>query len=164
MPFSRLVRLPLRLAAALAVIFGMSLGTASMAAAAPVSCASPASPNDIQVADEASCGAMASEGGVARASAVESGTAVSVASDAGSLTRTRATGTGTALAAAETGGQAHAVALGGGIARARAIGGATTLAWAGWGSGATVDEFGVQCVGPFSLALNLGTGAFCALG
>ena len=42
--------------------------------------------------------------------------------------------------------------------------GATTVAVAGWGSGATAEAAGVDCVGPLSMALNLKTGQFCMLG
>jgi hypothetical protein len=138
------------------------LGTGT-AAAAPVSCVSPPSANDIRVDGTASCGATSTGPGVANAGAAESGTAVSVTDGPGATT-TYANGFGTALGASKNAGNAYAWALGGGIAHSWADEGATTVAVAGWGSGATAEAAGVDCVGPLSMALNLKTGQFCMLG
>ncbi|WP_072807176.1 DUF6764 family protein [Rhodococcoides yunnanense] len=135
---------------------------AGTAAAAPVSCVSPPSANDIRVDGTASCGATSTGPGVADAGAAESGTAVSVTDGTGAAT-TYANGYGTALGASKNAGTAYAWALGGGIAHSWADG-ATTVAIAGWGSGATAEAAGVDCVGPLSLALNLTSGQFCVLG
>lgn len=137
------------------------LGTGT-AAAAPVTCMSPPSENEILVSDTASCGATA-EGAFARAHAEDSGTAVSVAESAGAA-ESHATGYGTALSAARDGGRAWAYALGGGLSHSWAQGPANTLSIAGWGSGATADTTGVTCVGPQSFAVNTGTGQWCAVG
>ncbi|MDJ0396522.1 hypothetical protein QMK17_24790 [Rhodococcus sp. G-MC3] len=134
-----------------------------VASAAPVTCVSPPSANDIQVDGVASCGATAADTSHAAATATESGTAVSVA-ETGGTTSTLATGYGTALGASRAGGTAYAGAIGGGIAHSWAENGATTIAIAGWGSGATAEPGGVNCVGTMSLALNFASGQFCALG
>lgn len=144
--------------AAVGAVFGTTV-----ASAAPVSCVSPPSDNDIRVDGTASCGATSAGPGVASAGAADSGTAVSVADGSGATT-TYATGFGTALGASKNAGTAYAWALGGGIAHSWADNGATTVAIAGWGSGATSDAAGVDCVGPLSLALNLSNGQFCVLG
>lgn len=138
------------------------IGT-GVASAAPVTCVSPPSANDIQIDGTASCGATALDTARASASATDSGTAVSVAESAGN-TSTLATGYGTALGASRAGGTAYAGALGGGIAHSWADNGGTTIAIAGWGSGATAEAAGVDCVGQWSLALNLASGQFCAFG
>ncbi len=143
---------------AAAGIFGTGV-----ASAAPVNCVSPPSANDIRVDGVASCGATALDVSRSSASATDSGTAVSISQDNG-RTSTYATGFGTALGASRTGGTAYAGAIGGGIARSLAENGATTIAIAGWGSGATAGSAGVDCVGTMSLALNLATRQFCALG
>ncbi|MBY4128621.1 hypothetical protein HQO83_09485 [Rhodococcus fascians] len=135
-------------------------GTAS---AAPVNCVSPPSANDIQVDGTASCGATSEGTGRATAGAADSGTAVSV-NDGPGTTTTYANGFGVALGASKNAGTAYAVALGGGIAHSWADAGQTTLAVAGWGSGATAEGRGVDCVGPLSIALNLSSGQFCVLG
>ncbi|WP_072691011.1 DUF6764 family protein [Rhodococcus marinonascens] len=159
----RLVRAGAAMAVGLGIAAGISVAGGGVAAAAPVMCVSPPSDNDIQVSDTASCGAMANDGGLSRASAMESGTAVSVANGEGSSTTTYANGFGTSLGTSTGSGQAYAISLGGGIARSAANDGATTVAIAGWGSGATVDSTGVDCVGALSLAFNLNTGQFCAM-
>ncbi|QNG21471.1 hypothetical protein G4H71_14845 [Rhodococcus triatomae] len=141
---------------------GAALVGTGVAQAAPVSCVSPPSENDIQVADTASCGAKATDGGVVHSWATDTGTAVGTANGPGSA-NTVATGFGTALAASNSGGNAYALALGGGIALSGAEQGATTLAVAGWGSGATANSLGVDCTGALSLAVNLQTGQFCAM-
>ncbi|WP_305092581.1 DUF6764 family protein [Prescottella sp. R16] len=142
------------------VAAGVSLLGAGTAAAAPVVCTSPVSPNDIQVSEFASCGAQAFEQGVARSAAADSGTAVSVAQGLGS-SNSLATGYGTALSASRGNGQSLAVALGGGIAHSWADDGYATFAIAGWGSGATAEQGRVDCVGPLSFAWNLKTGQTC---
>ncbi|QCQ92409.1 DUF6764 family protein [Rhodococcus sp. SGAir0479] len=147
-------------AAGIGVAAGVSLVGAGTAAAAPVMCQSPALPNDVQVSDFASCGAQAFEQGVARSAAMDSGTAVSVAQGYGS-SNSLATGFGTALSAARGNGQSLALALGGGIAHSWADDGYATFAVAGWGSGATATQGGVDCVGPLSFAWNLKTGQTC---
>jgi hypothetical protein len=149
-------------------IIGSSIATAGVlgtgvASAAPVTCVSPPSANDIQVDGTASCGATAADAARASATATDSGTAVSVAEGAGN-TSTLATGYGTALGASRAGGTAYAGALGGGIAHSWADNADTTIAIAGWGSGATAEAAGVDCVGQWSLALNLSSGQFCAFG
>ena len=150
-----------------AAVVTMAVGGAALgvgvASAAPVTCSSPLSPNDIQVSDMASCGAQATGTGTASASATESGTAVSVADQAGSAT-SYATGFGTALSAALGGGNSYAVSIGGGISRSEATGGITTIAVAGYGAGATAEAGGVDCVGVNSFALNLSTGRACIAG
>ncbi|MEV8191393.1 MULTISPECIES: DUF6764 family protein [Rhodococcus] len=140
-----------------AALFGGGTATA-----APVTCVSPPSANDILVSDTASCGATA-EGAFARAYAADSGTAVSVAESAGAA-EAHATGFGTALSAARDGGRSFAYALGGGLSHSWAQGPATTLSVAGWGSGATADTTGVTCVGAQSFAVNTATGQWCAVG
>ncbi|OZD10644.1 hypothetical protein CH253_00005 [Rhodococcus sp. 06-156-3C] len=155
-----------RAAAAFAVgggIVAAGFAGAGVASAAPVTCVSPPSANDIQVDGYASCGATAQDASRATATATDSGTAVSVAEGAGS-TSTLATGYGTALGASRAGGTAYAGAIGGGIAHSWADNGGTIIAIAGWGSGATAEAAGVDCVGQWSLALNLSSGQFCALG
>ena len=155
-----------RAAALLAVGGGVTsaafLGT-GVAGAAPVTCVSPPSVNDIQVDGFASCGTKATDAARASATATDSGTAVSVA-ESGGNTSTLATGYGTALGASRAGGTSYAGALGGGIAHSWADNGATTIAIAGWGSGATAEQAGVDCAGTWSLAVNLASGQFCALG
>ncbi|KQU59120.1 hypothetical protein ASG84_14380 [Rhodococcus sp. Leaf278] len=155
-----------RTAAIFALGSGMTaaalMGTAT-ASAAPVNCVSPPSANDIQVDRTASCGATSEGTGRATAGAADSGTAVSVNDGPGS-TATFANGFGVALGASKNAGTAYAFALGGGIAHSWADAGQTTLAVAGWGSGATSEGRGVDCVGPLSLALNLSSGQFCVLG
>lgn len=146
---------------ALGVAAAALTGTGT-AAAAPVTCVSPPSENQILVSDTASCGATAEDGGFARASAADSGTAVSVA-ERGSA-EAQATGFGTALSAARDGGRSYAYALGGGLSHSWAQGPAVTLSVAGWGSGATADTTGVTCVGPQSFAVNTATGQWCAVG
>lgn len=136
---------------------------AGTAAAAPVTCVSPPSANDIQVEGNASCGATSADASHSSATAADSGTAVSVSESAGN-TSTLATGYGTALGASRAGGTAYAGAIGGGIAHSWADNGGTTIAVAGWGSGATAEAAGVDCVGTWSLALNLSSGQFCAFG
>ncbi len=97
---------------------GLALTGAGAASAAPVTCVSPPSANDIQVSETASCGAQSVGAGRSQAGAAESGTAVSVAADNG-YSNSYANGFGTALGGASRGnGQAQAFALGGGIARA----------------------------------------------
>lgn len=147
-----------------------ALGAASLAfagvgtaAAAPVTCVSPPSANEILVSETASCGATADAGAYARAAAADSGTAVSVA-DANGSAEAQATGYGTALSGASDGGRAFAYALGGGLSHSWAQGPAVTFSVAGWGSGATADTTGVTCVGPQSFAVNTGTGQWCAVG
>jgi len=147
-----------------------ALGAASLAfvgagtaAAAPVTCVSPPSTNEILVSETASCGATADGGGFARAAAADSGTAVSTAGTNGSA-QAEATGFGTALAGASDGGRSYAYALGGGLSHSWAQGAAITFSVAGWGSGATADTTGVTCVGPQSFAVNTGTGQWCAVG
>lgn len=158
---SRIVSAALVLAAGSVVSIGtLGVGTA---VAAPVTCVSPPSANDIQVDGFASCGATSQDNARSSASASDSGTAVSVAETGGS-TSTLATGYGTALGASRLGGTSYAGALGGGIAHSWAENGATTVAIAGWGSGATAESAGVDCVGTWSLAINLASGQFCALG
>ncbi|RVW01229.1 DUF6764 family protein [Rhodococcus xishaensis] len=146
--------------AGIGVAVGVSLAGAGTATAAPVMCVSPTVPNDIQVSGFASCGAEAIEQGVARSAAMESGTAVSVAEGFGS-SNSVATGFGTALSAARGSGQSLALAIGGGIAHSWADDGIATFAVAGWGSGATAELGGVDCVGPLSFAWNLKTGQTC---
>ncbi|MCQ4120802.1 DUF6764 family protein [Rhodococcus tibetensis] len=158
----RLARAGAAMVVGLGVAAGLSVAGSGVAGAAPVTCVSPPSVNDIQVSDTASCGAKATEAGVARATAMESGTAVSVADGHGSTT-TYANGFGTSLGASTGSGQAYAVSLGGGIARSGAADGTTTVAIAGWGSGASSDANGVDCVGALSLAFNLNTGQVCAM-
>ncbi|WP_372481627.1 DUF6764 family protein [Rhodococcus zopfii] len=149
--------------AALGVAATSLLGVGT-AAAAPVTCVSPPSENQILVADTASCGAKAEAGGTARAAASESGTAVSVAGAAGAA-ESEASGFGTALSAARDGGRSFAYALGGGLSHSSAQGPSViTLSLAGWGSGATADETGVTCVGAQSFAVNTGSGQWCAVG
>ncbi|MFI8567878.1 DUF6764 family protein [Rhodococcus sp. NPDC078407] len=155
-----------RTAAIFALGSGMTAAAlvgAGTASAAPVNCVSPPSANDIQVDGTASCGATSEGTGRATAGAVDSGTAVSVNDGPGSTT-TFANGFGVALGASKNAGTAYALALGGGIAHSWADAGQTTLAVAGWGSGATSEAGGVDCVGPLSLALNLSSGQFCVLG
>lgn len=147
-------------AVGMGVAAGVSLAGAGTASAAPVMCLSPAAPNDIQVSEFASCGAQAFEQGVARSAATDSGTAVSVAQGFGS-SNSLATGFGTALSASRGNGQSLALALGGGIAHSWADDGFATFAIAGWGSGATAERDGVNCVGPLSFAWNLKTGQTC---
>ncbi|AOW93268.1 hypothetical protein BFN03_13070 [Rhodococcus sp. WMMA185] len=159
----RLARAGAVFAAGMGIAAGMSVAGGGIASAGPVMCVSPPSDNDIQVSETASCGAKATDAGYARASAIESGTAVSVANGEGSMTTTYANGFGTSLGTSTSSGQAYAISLGGGIARASASDGATTVAIAGWGSGATVDSTGVDCVGALSFAFNLDTGQFCAM-
>ncbi len=154
-----------RTAALFAVGGGVAAATffgSGVASAAPVTCVSPPSANDIQVDGVASCGATAADASHASATATDSGTAVSVAEGNGT-TSTLATGYGTALGASRAGGTAYAGALGGGIAHSWADGG-TTVAIAGWGSGATAEAGGVDCVGQWSFAINLASGQVCALG
>ncbi|MET4048714.1 hypothetical protein ABIB34_001010 [Rhodococcus sp. UYP5] len=153
-----------------AAVFAVSSGFvaagfagAGVANAAPVTCVSPPSANQILVDGTASCGATSAEGSRATATAADSGTAVSVAETGGTST-TYATGFGTALGASRAGGTSYAGAIGGGIAHSWADAGSTTIAIAGWGSGATAEAAGVDCVGPLSLALNLASGQFCILG
>ncbi|MFD6855765.1 DUF6764 family protein [Rhodococcus sp. NPDC060086] len=150
-------------AAAAVSAASIALVGAGTASAAPVTCVSPPSENQILVSDTASCGATASGEGFARASAADSGTAVSVAESAGAA-ESQATGFGTALSAARDGGRSYAYALGGGLSHSWAQGPATTLSVAGWGSGATADTTGVTCVGAQSFALNTATGQWCAVG
>jgi hypothetical protein len=155
-----------RTAALFAVGSGIAAATfvgGGIASAAPVTCVSPPSANDIQVDGNASCGATSMDGAKSSAQATDSGTAVSVA-ESGGNTSTLATGYGTALGASRAGGTAYAGALGGGIAHSWADNGGTTVAIAGWGSGATAEAAGVDCVGQWSFALNLSSGQFCALG
>ncbi|UYP18272.1 hypothetical protein OED52_16645 [Rhodococcus sp. Z13] len=146
---------------ALGVASAAVLGTGT-AAAAPVTCVSPPSPNEILVSETASCGATATDA-FARSYAADSGTAVSVAESAGAA-EAHATGFGTALSAARGGGRSFAYALGGGLSHSWAEGPAITLSVAGWGSGATADTTGVTCVGAQSFAVNTATGRWCALG
>lgn len=155
----RAVRAGLLVAAGVAAAALAGTGTA---AAAPVTCVSPPSPNEILVSETASCGATAEEA-FARSYAADSGTAVSVA-ESGGAAEAHATGYGTALSAARDGGRAWAYALGGGLSHSWAQGPANTLSIAGWGSGATADTTGVTCVGPQSFAVNTGTGQWCAVG
>ena len=122
---------------------GLALTGAGAASAAPVTCVSPPSANDIQVSETASCGAQSVGAGRSQAGAAESGTAVSVAADNG-YSNSYANGFGTALGASRGNGQAQAFALGGGIARAGAN--------------------GVDCVGVLSFAVNLSNGQFCIAG
>lgn len=158
------VRRAAQAAAALAVgVASVVVFGSGAAAAAPVTCVSPPSDNEILVSDEASCGATSSDGGSARAHAEDSGTAVSVA-ETGGASESHATGFGTALSAARDGGRSFAYAIGGGLSHSWALGPATTLSVAGWGSGATADTTGVTCVGPQSFAVNTVTGQWCALG
>lgn len=156
-----------RAAAVFAIGSGLAVGGAlagtATASASPVQCVSPPSANDIRVSDNASCGATSTGPGSAAAGAADSGTAVSVNDGVGSAT-TYATGYGTALGASRDAGTSYALALGGGIAHSWADAGATTIAIAGWGSGATAESLGVKCVGPLSFALNLSNGQACALG
>ncbi|WP_197914423.1 DUF6764 family protein [Rhodococcoides fascians] len=155
-----------RTAAIFALGSGMTAAAlvgAGTASAAPVNCVSPPSANDIQVDGTASCGATSEGTGRATAGAADSGTAVSV-NDGPGATTTYANGYGVALGASKNAGTAYALALGGGIAHSWADAGQTTLAVAGWGSGATSEGQGVDCVGPLSLALNLSSGQFCVLG
>lgn len=155
-----------RTAAIFALGSGMTAAAlvgAGTASAAPVNCVSPPSSNDIQVEGTASCGATSNGTGRATAGAADSGTAVSV-NDGPGATTTFANGFGVALGASKNAGTAYALALGGGIAHSWADAGQATLAVAGWGSGATAEGQGVDCVGPLSLALNLSSGQFCVLG
>jgi hypothetical protein len=150
------------------VVFALGVASAALmgagtAAAAPVTCLSPPSANQILVSDTASCGATATGAGTARASAADSGTAVSVAQTAGAA-EAQATGFGTALSSARDGGRSYAFALGGGLSYSWAQGPVTTLSVAGWGSGARADTTGVTCVGAQSFAVNTGTGQWCAVG
>ncbi|MGF7119982.1 DUF6764 family protein [Rhodococcus sp. AG1013] len=156
----RMTRAAVIAAAGIGVAVGVSMIGTGTAAAAPVACLSPGTPNDIQVSDYASCGAQAFEQGVARSAAMDSGTAVSVAQDLGS-SNSLATGFGTALSASRGNGQSLALAIGGGIAHSWADDGYATFAVAGWGSGATAEQGGVNCVGPLSFAWNLKTGQTC---
>lgn len=142
---------------------GLALTGAGAASAAPVTCVSPPSANDIQVSETASCGAQSVGAGRSQAGAAESGTAVSVAADNG-YSNSYANGFGTALGASRGNGQAQAFALGGGIARAGAADGNVTFAIAGYGAGATADANGVDCVGVLSFAVNLSNGQFCIAG
>lgn len=158
----RLARTGAAVAVGFGVAAGISVAGAGVASAAPVSCVSPPAGNDIRVSDTASCGAKALGSSLARATAMDSGTAVSTADGIGSST-SYATGYGTALGASRGNGQAYAVTIGGGIARSGATDGVTTVAIAGWGSGATSDANGVDCMGALSLAANLNTGQFCAM-
>lgn len=158
----RIVRTAAIFAVGSALTAAALTGTAT-ASAAPVDCVSPPSANDIKVSDTASCGATSSGTGTATAGAADSGTAVSVNEGPGA-TSTYANGYGVALGASKNAGTAYAFALGGGIAHSWADAGQTTLAIAGWGSGATSEGNGVDCVGPLSLALNLTSGQFCVLG
>ncbi|MFC4604807.1 DUF6764 family protein [Rhodococcus kronopolitis] len=155
------MRAGVSMAAGAAVVGGIMVGGTGVASAAQVNCVSPPTANDIQVIGDASCGATATGTGLANSGATESGTAVSVA-DGGSAT-TFATGFGVALAGAKGVGQSYAYSIGGGISRSYAENGHTTVALAGWGSGATAEANGVNCVGPMSFAINLNTGAVCAL-
>ncbi|QBJ95808.1 hypothetical protein ERC79_07385 [Rhodococcus sp. ABRD24] len=161
---SSLGRRMMRTAAVAALGFGVALGVSTVgagaASAAPVVCTSPATANDIQVSEFASCGAQAFEQSVARSAAMDSGTAVSVAQNFGS-SNSFATGFGTALSASRGNGQSLALAIGGGIAHSWADDGYATFAVAGWGSGATAEQGGVNCVGPLSFAWNLRTGQSC---
>lgn len=157
----RLVRTGASIAAGLAVVGGLAVAGTGVASAARVDCVSPPSPNDIHVIGDASCGATATVGGAANAGAMDSGTAVSVAQ--GGTANTFATGFGIALSTSKAAGQANAYAIGGGIAKASTDNGNTTLALAGWGSGATAESGGVNCVGPLSFAVNLNTGAVCLI-
>src|SRR3989304_464839 len=75
---------------------GLALTGAGAASAAPVTCVSPPSANDIQVSETASCGAQSVGPGLSQAGAAESGTAVSVAADNG-YSNSYANGFGTAL-------------------------------------------------------------------
>lgn len=159
---SRLSRTAALFAVGGSVAAATFLGT-GVASAAPVTCVSPPAANDIRVDGNASCGATAMDASRAQASAMDSGTAVSVAEGNGN-TSTLATGYGTALGASRAGGTSYAGAIGGGIAHSWADNGATTIAIAGWGSGATAEAAGVDCVGPMSFALNFASGQFCALG
>lgn len=136
---------------------------AGVAAAAPVTCVSPPSQNQILVSETASCGATAAPGASARASAADSGTAVSVAQQGGTA-ESQATGFGTALSGAADGGRSYAYALGGGLSHSWAQGPAVTVSVSGWGSGATADATGVTCVGAQSFAVNTATGQWCAVG
>ncbi|MEE2034739.1 DUF6764 family protein [Rhodococcus chondri] len=150
------------------VVFALGVASAALmgagtAVAAPVTCLSPPSDNQILVSDTASCGATATGGGTARASAADSGTAVSVGQTAGAA-ESQATGFGTALSSARDGGRSFAFALGGGLSQSWAQGPTTTVSVAGWGSGATVDPTGVRCAGPQSFAVDMGTGQWCAVG
>ncbi|WP_072842809.1 DUF6764 family protein [Rhodococcus tukisamuensis] len=144
-----------------AIVGGVVVAGSGVASAAQVNCVSPPSANDIRVIGDASCGATATGTGIANSGATDSGTAVSV-SDGGSAT-TFATGFGVALAGSKGAGQSYAYSIGGGISRAHAENGQTTVALAGWGSGATAQADGVNCVGPLSFAINLNTGAACAM-
>lgn len=159
---SRISRAAAILAVGGGVVSAGFLGS-GVAGAAPVTCVSPPSANDIQVDGYASCGATSMDTSHSSATATDSGTAVSVA-ESGGNTSTLATGYGTALGASRAGGTSYAGALGGGIAHSWADNGATTIAIAGWGSGATAESAGVDCVGTWSLALNVASGQFCALG
>ncbi|NKS03561.1 hypothetical protein GS528_21865 [Rhodococcus hoagii] len=156
----RMTRTAVAAVAGIGLAAGISLTGAGSASAAPVVCTSPMSPNDIQVSEFASCGAQAFEQGVARSAAMDSGTAVSVAQDLGS-SNSLATGYGTALSASRGNGQSLALAIGGGIAHSWADDGFATFAVAGWGSGATAEQGGVNCMGPLSFAWNLKTGQTC---
>nr|WP_308115925.1 DUF6764 family protein [Rhodococcus corynebacterioides] len=160
---SRVRRAAAAVAATSAVLsFGAVLGTAT-ATAAPVTCVSPPSANDIRIDGTASCGAKATAPGVARSDANDSGTAVSVA-DGGAANAT-ATGFGTALSAVSGAGNSYAFALGGGISRSAASNGATAIAVAGYGGGASAStETGVNCAGLNSFALDLSTGRACIAG
>ncbi|MFD1815164.1 DUF6764 family protein [Rhodococcus gannanensis] len=157
----RLARTGMSIAAGLAVVGGLAVAGTGVASATRVDCVSPPIANDIRVDGQASCGATATLGGVANSGAIDSGTAVSVAN--GGTANTFATGFGVALSTSKVAGQANAFAIGGGIAHARTDNGNVTLALAGWGSGATAESGGVNCVGPLSFAVNVNTGAFCLI-
>lgn len=156
----RATRTALIVATGVGVAVGVSMVGAGTASAAPVVCTSPTAPNDIQISDYASCGAQAFEQGVSRSAAMDSGTAVAVSRDFGS-SNSLATGFGTALSASRGNGQSLALAIGGGIAHSWADDGYATFAIAGWGSGATAEKDGVNCMGPLSFAWNLKTGQTC---
>lgn len=158
---TRVARVGASIATGVAVLGGLAVAGTGVASAARVDCVSPPSANDIHVIGDASCGATATSGGVANAGATDSGTAVSV-SDVGAA-NTFATGFGVALSTSKGPGQAHAYAIGGGIARAATGNGNLTLALAGWGSGATAEPGGVDCMGPLSFAVNFTTGAVCLI-
>jgi hypothetical protein len=148
------------LAVGIAIAGGMAVAGSGIASAAQVGCVSPPSANDIRVIGDASCGATATVGN-AGATAMDSGTAVSVAN--GGSANSVATGFGVALSSSRDAGAAHAYAIGGGISHSNASNGHTTISVAGWGSGATAEASGVKCVGTLSFAVNLNTGAVCAM-
>ncbi|GGF94915.1 hypothetical protein GCM10007304_05970 [Rhodococcoides trifolii] len=164
---SSISRKTIRLASMVTISVGLVVGGAALgsgvASAAPVTCSSPPSANDIRVNGVASCGAQATGVGVANATASESGTAVSVA-DAGGQSTAYATGFGTALSSVIGQGTAYAISIGGGITQSQAVDGNTTVAIAGFGGGATAVAAGVNCEGVNSFAFNARTGMACIAG